>query len=163
MKVQFPALLCAVMLVGVCFGQAPAPAKPGSTPAPGAVAPDDYSGMYSFVKEGEFMQVTIEEKGKVSGFISRYGDTPSDKDTFIDQFFKTAQSSGKELSFTTESVHGVSFTFQGTFNRGPGKAPSSEAYYILRGTLTRVGKDPDGKDTSQSRQVEFKSFPRDTQ
>lgn len=163
MKVPLAALLAVLVFADICVAQAPAPSKPGSTPAPGAVAPDDYSGMYSFVKEGEFMQVTIEEKGKVSGFVSRYGDTASDKDTFIDQFFKSGQSNGKELSFTTESVHGVVFTFQGTFDRGPGKAPSSEGYYILHGTLTRVGKDPDGKETTQARQVEFKSFPRDTQ
>jgi len=37
---------------------------------PQATAPtEDYSGMYSFLKDGEFIQITIEEKGAVSGFI----------------------------------------------------------------------------------------------
>src|ERR1700741_2807608 len=30
---------------------------------------DDYSGMYSFLREGEFVQITIEDRGNVTGFI----------------------------------------------------------------------------------------------
>jgi hypothetical protein len=122
----------------------------------------DYSGMYSFLKDGEFIQVTLEEKGKVSGFISRYGDSSSDKDAFLDQFIKSGNCNAKQVTFTTEAVHGVSFTFDGAFDRGSGKKPEDEGYYILRGTLTRNTTSPDGKSSAaQSRQVEFRSFPRD--
>jgi hypothetical protein len=138
-----------------------APAAPISPTAP-TVAPDDYSGMYSFLKDGEFMQVTIEGKAMVSGLISRYGDSATDKGVFIDQFLKSGTSNGKQLSFLTESVHGVWFTFEGSFDRGPGKKPEDAAYYLLRGTLTRNEKSADGKVTTQTRQVEFRSFPRDT-
>jgi hypothetical protein len=127
------------------------------TPTPEA---PDYSGMYSFLKEGEFMQITIEEKSAVSGFISRYGESDTDKGTFLDQFIKPGKLDGKHLNFTTESVHGVSFTFDGDFDRGPGKKPDDEGYYVLRGTLTR-NSAAGGNATAQSRQVEFKSFPRD--
>jgi len=124
----------------------------------------DYSGMYSFLKEGEFMQVTLEDKGAVSGFISRYGDSENDKGTFLDQFIKSGTSNGKQLSFTTESVHGVSYRFEGVFDRGPGKKPEEDGYYVLRGTLTRSVTAPDGKSTStQNSQVEFRSFPRDAE
>src|SRR5512140_1171938 len=84
-----------------------------------AAAPDapDYSGLYSFLKDGEFMQITLEEKGAVSGFISRYGDSPSDKDTFLDQFIKSGNWNGKQVTFTTEAVHGMSYTFAGNFDR----------------------------------------------
>jgi hypothetical protein len=37
-----------------------------------------YSGMYSFLKEGEFVQVTVEDAGRVTGFVSRFGDLDSD-------------------------------------------------------------------------------------
>src|SRR5260370_41059729 len=89
---------------------------------PGAAAPatDDYSGMYSFLKEGEFVQITIEDKGTVSGFVSRFGDSESDRGTFLNQFFKSGKSEGSKLSFNTESVHGVWFTFEGAFDPGPG-------------------------------------------
>jgi len=123
----------------------------------------DFSGMYSFQKDGEFMQIKLEDKGAVSGFISRYGDSENDKGTFLDQFIKSGTSNGKQLSFTTETVHGVSYTFDGAFERGPGKKPEEDGYYVLRGTLTRNVAAPDGKMTTQSSQVEFRSFPRDTE
>jgi len=66
------------------------------------------------------------------------------------------------VSFTTESVHGVWFTFDGSFERGPGKKPEEDAYFVVRGTLTRFSTDAEKKTVSQERQVEFKSFPRDT-
>jgi len=131
-----------------------------TTAAPSA-APDDYSGMYSFLKDGEFVQITIEDKGLVSGFISRFGDSESDRGTFLDQFFKAGKCEGDNLSFTTESVHGVWFSFEGHFDRGPGKKSDEEAYYLLRGALTRFATDAEKKTTSQVTQVELKSFPRD--
>jgi hypothetical protein len=130
----------------------------GQTTAPTL---DDYSGMYSFLKEGEWVQITIEDKGSVTGFISRFGDSESDRGAFLNQFFKTGKCEGSKLSFTTESVHGVWFTFEGAFTRGPGKKPDEEAYYLLRGGLSRFSTDAENKITSQARQVEFKSFPRD--
>jgi hypothetical protein len=137
-------------------------AKPQTPIPPAASDAPDYSGMYSFVKEGEFMQITLEEKGKVSGFISRYGDTEADKNAFLDQFIKSGSSNGKQVSFTTESVHGVTYSFEGAFDRGPGKQPQDEGYYVLRGTLTRNAASPDVKNSStQKRDVEFRSFPRD--
>src|SRR5260370_11599550 len=35
----------------------------------------DYSGMYSFLRDGEFVQITVEDQGRVTGFVSRYGDS----------------------------------------------------------------------------------------
>ena len=121
----------------------------------------DYSGMYSFVKDGEFMQITLEDKGAVSGFISRYGDSSTEKGTFLDQFIKSGTANGAHVTFATDSVHGVSYTFDGAFARGPGKTPQEDGYYILRGTLTRNVASADGKSTTQNQQVEFRSFPRD--
>jgi hypothetical protein len=125
-------------------------------------ATEDYSGMYSFLREGEFVQVTVEEKGNVSGFISRFGDTETDKNAFLDQFFESGKLDANHLSFTTKSVHGTWFTFDGTVARVVGKRPNEEGYYVIRGTLNRFKTDADKKTTSQdSRKVEFKSFPRD--
>ena len=45
--------------------------------------------MFTFLKEGEFVQLTVED-GQLSGFVSRFGDTDSDKGEFIDQFFDKA-------------------------------------------------------------------------
>src|SRR5437899_1296583 len=52
---------------------------------------EDYSGMYAFLQDGEFVQVTVEDAGRVTGFVSRYGDLESDRGAFLDQFFKTGK------------------------------------------------------------------------
>src|SRR5579863_8260188 len=120
-----------------------------------------YSGMYTFLKEGEFVQVTVEDAGHVTGFISRYGDGESDKGAFLDQFFKTGKLEGNKLAFTTDIVHGAEFDFSGTVERGEGKNPGDEAYYVLKGTLTEKVSDANKKVTSHSRDVVFKMFPQE--
>jgi len=120
-----------------------------------------YSGMYTFLKEGEFVQVTVEDGGSVAGFVSRFGDGESDKGAFLDQFFKSGKLDSNKLSFTTEIVHGVSFDFKGTVERGEGKNPGDEAYFILKGTLTESVSDVNKKVTSHSREVAFKMFPQE--
>jgi hypothetical protein len=125
------------------------------------VAGADYSGMYAFLQDGEFVQLTIEAGGRVTGFISRYGDSESDRGTFLDQFFKSGKLDGNELSFTTDTIHGVSFEFHGRVERGEGKSRGDEAYYILKGTLIETTSDEAKKTSSHSRDVQLKSFPQD--
>ena len=151
-------LLVALCLLpsGVLFAQkAPAPQEPTKTSG------QAYSGMYSFLKDGEFVQVTVEDDGRVTGFISRYGNGESDKGAFLDQFFKSGKLEGNNLTFTTAIVHGMAFDFKGSVERGQGKAPGDEAYYVLKGTLTENETDVNKKVTSRSRDVIFKSFPQD--
>jgi hypothetical protein len=150
---MLPAILLMTCLLS--SAQNPAPNPPASKPE------SDYSGMYSFLQDGEFVQVTVEEQGRVTGFISRYGDLESDKGEFLDLFFKSGKLEGKSLSFTTQTVHGVWYEFKGSVERGPGKNPGDEAFYILKGTLTQNNTDADKKTSSKSREVTFKSFPQD--
>ena len=124
-------------------------------------AGNDYSGMYTFLKEGEFVQVTVEDQGRVTGFISRFGEGESDKGAFLDQFFKSGKLDSNKLIFTTEIVHGVSFDFKGTVERGDGKDPGDEAYFVLKGTLTENVSDVNKKVTSHAQNVTFKMFPQD--
>ena len=46
-------------------------------------AANDISGTYSFLRDGEFVQLTVED-GRLSGYVSRFGDSDSDKGQFID-------------------------------------------------------------------------------
>jgi hypothetical protein len=137
---------------------APKAAEPPS-PAHEVKAGREYSGMYSFLQEGELVQITVEEEGRVTGFVSRYGDGESDKGTFLDQYFRIGKIDGNKLSFTTETVHGVWFEFRGTVERGAGKNPGDEAYYVLKGTLTESATDANKKVTTHPSEVEFKMFP----
>ena len=146
-------ILLALFSCSLLAGQNPAPAA--------AQKPPDYSGMYSFLQEGEFVQLTVEDDGRVTGFVSRYGEAESDRGAFLDQFFKTAKLDGKKLNFTTQTVHGVWYEFKGTIERGDGKNPGDEGYYLLKGALTQYTTDVDKKVTSKPRSVSFKAFPRD--
>jgi hypothetical protein len=135
--------------------------KPGEPPAAEKAGGRAYSGMYSFLKDGEFLQLTVEDNNSVTGFISRFGEGESDKGAFLDQFFKTGKLEGNKLTFTTEIVHGVSFDFKGTIERGDGKNPGDEAYYVLKGTLGESESDVNKKVSSRSREVTFKMFPQE--
>ena len=151
-RVSAMLLLISSCLTGQDSGQRP--------PAPKNPA-EDYSGMYAFLRDGEFVQVTVEDAGRVTGFVSRYGDLDSDRGAFLDQFFKTGKLDGKKLSFTTDTVHGVWYEFKGTVERGEGKNVGDEAYYVLKGTLMQYSTDANKKTVAKSREVSFKSFPQD--
>ena len=130
--------------------------REGNTASAKASAPaEDISGMYSFLREGEFVQINVEENG-ISGYISRQGDLDSDRGVFLDQFFDKASIEGHDVFFNTKPLHGVTFQFKGRFERGPAKSRAEEGYYVLRGTLTELITSGDKKTTSRSRQVAFK-------
>ncbi len=102
--------------------------------APSTAKADDPSGMYSFLKDGEFVQLTVDD-GKLSGYVSRFGESESDKGTFIDQFFDKASLDGNRLAFTTKTVHGTWYEFKGVITITPGKQPPQEDYRVIKGTL----------------------------
>jgi hypothetical protein len=151
------ALACVTAPKRSCAQQATSPAdaankSAGSTPT----AKQDgkaYSGMYSFLKEGEFVQVTVEDADRVTGFISRFDDEAG-KGEFQDQFFKSASLDGNQI------VHGIAFEFKGAVERGEAENPADEGYYVLKGTLTESTTDANKKVTSQKQEVAFKMFPQ---
>ena len=157
--------LLGVGVLGLCAQDAKdsGQSKEKSTDKASQPAAEDksYSGMYSFRKDGEFLQLTVEDGGAVTGFISRYGDGESDKGAFLDQFFKAGKIDGNKLTFSTEIVHGVTFEFHGTVDRGEGKNPGDEAYFVLKGTLTENISDANKKVTAHSTPVVFKMFPQE--
>lgn len=129
--------------------------KAGEQDSHASAAADDISGMYSFLKEGEFIQITLEE-GRVTGYISRQGESDSDRGVFLDQFFQQASIQGHDVAFTTKPLHGVWFDFKGKYARGPAKTKTEDGYYLLRGTLKEYSTGADKNTVSRSREVEFK-------
>ncbi|HEY1272706.1 MAG TPA: hypothetical protein VGF08_12000, partial [Terriglobales bacterium] len=85
----------------------------------------------------------------------------SDRGAFLDHFFKEGKIEDNKLTFVTQTVHGVWFEFKGTVERGEGKTLNDEGYYVLKGTLVQSSSDAKGKVAAQTREVAFKSFPRD--
>ena len=130
------------------------PAQQGSTS-------DQISGMYTFLQEGEFVQVNVEEGSRVTGFISRYGDSTGDKGAFLAQMFEKGELKDHHLHFKTRTVHGVYYEFDGNAERGEAKKATDEGYRVLRGKLTEYAEDEAKKVQARSREVTFKSFPQD--
>jgi len=166
LKIVLPVLVVFGLLLGspaVSSGQGrakdPSRHVPESLPKQKAFG-DEISGMYSFLREGEFVQITVEE-GKLTGFVSRYGDRESDKDAFLDQFFTKGTLDGKKISFLTKPIHGTWFEFAGMVSRGEAKTPDKEGYWIIRGTLKQYDEDESKHVSAKSREVTFKSFPQD--
>jgi|SRR5208283_5415867 len=118
----------------------------------------DLSGMFTFLREGEFVQLT-DDDGEISGFVSRFGDTDSDKGQFIDQFFDKASLAGDHLYFKTKTVHAMWYEFDGTLTVVAGKQKGEEGYRVLRGKLTLHASDAKGVEHASEKTVEFKSFP----
>jgi hypothetical protein len=157
-------LLIAAFVVAMLASSAAQDSKAMAPKAPGTAAEQarggrEYSGMYTFLKDGEFVQITVEDEGRVTGFVSRYGEGESDKGAFLDQYFRSGKLDGSKLAFTTETVHAVWFDFKGTVERGEGKNPGDEAYYVLKGTLTDYTSDAQKKVSAHSREVALKMFP----
>lgn len=152
---RFVGVLPIVLMVSLMLGQ-----DAGKTAETNKSTPD-YSGMYSFLQDGEFVQLSVEDQGYVTGFVSRYSDQQGDRKGFVDHFFKQSKLDGKKLIFTTEIAQNVFYLFKGTIERGEGKKPADEAYYVLKGTLTQYTLDSSHKTTSKSQAVAFKSFPQE--
>jgi len=148
------AALCQAQAGFAVRGQAK-PSEQDSHAAPANTPADDISGMYSFLKEGEFIQINLEE-GRVTGYISRLGDSENDRGVFLDQFFDKAAIKDHEISFTTKPLHGVWFEFKGKYERGSAKSKTEDGYYLLRGTLKEYSTGADKTTASRSREVEFK-------
>jgi hypothetical protein len=148
-------LLCVTAVFGLSLFAQTAPPSVAAKPA------EDYSGTYSFLQDGEFVQVNLEDEGKVTGFISRYGDSETDRGLFLDHFFKDGKLDGNKLSFSTKTVHSVWYEFKGTVEQDEGKKPGDEGYYVLKGTLIQYAVDAQQKTTSKSHDVALKSFPQD--
>ncbi len=121
----------------------------------------DITGLYSFVHEGEFVQIEVNE-GKVTGLVSRFKNEDMDKAEFVDQYFEQASLEDSTLKFRTkpDPEHGVWFEFSGRVERGPAKTPSDEGYWTVKGTLT---EHADGKATGKVHELTLKSFPEDAE
>ncbi len=152
--------IAALLLILVTVGSAQRPAEPEPQLS------GDITGLYSFVHEGEFVQIEVDD-GKITGLVSRFKDENPAKAEFVDQYFEQAKLEGSTLTFRTKPADGVWFEFSGKVERGPAKTPSEEGYWIVKGTLaerhTSANKhtSADEKDAGKVRELTLRSFPED--
>jgi len=159
MKNAFATNVCAIVLLAVSLVTAGLGQTAGGPRAePESVG--DISGLYSFVHEGEFVQIESND-GNVTGIVSRFKNEDREKPEFVDQYFAQAKLEGSTLSFrTAPAPDGIWYEFSGTVERGPATSPRGEGYWNLRGKLT-VHSNADG--TEKVREVTLKSFPEETE
>jgi hypothetical protein len=138
-----------------------AQAQPQSPARAESPAAQDITGLYSFVHEGEFVEIEVND-GKVTGLVSRFKDDNSEKPEFVEQFFDQASLDGATLSFRTKPSDGVLFEFSGIVERGPARTPGEEGYWTVRGTLTERRPSAQGIVSVKTQKLTLKSFPQDT-
>jgi len=118
------------------------------------VLPENAYGLYRFSDRpkaiGEGLQI-IEQFGDVSGYLT-ITDGKGSHTLYSSYFLSSVAGGNSHFAFTTRAVHGVSYSFDGHVQRGPGMAPAQEGYYVLNGTLTT--RDQAG-GAIQSRTVTF--------
>jgi hypothetical protein len=126
---------------------------------------EDITGIYSFVHEGEFVQIEAND-GHITGVVSRFKNEDVEKPAFVDQFFEEAKLEGSIFSFRTKpAADGVWFEFSGRVEHGAAKAPGSEGYWSVKGTLTEHhdANGVAGKVADKVHELTLKSFPEDAE
>jgi len=116
---------------------------------------EDISGMYSFLRDGESIQLNLQD-GKLSGWVTTYGFLESDKDTLVDRFFQKATLRDDQVYFITKPLHGCWLEFTGRVERGEAATRAKEGYFRLSGNLTEYATDADGRVSAKRRDVVFK-------
>src|SRR5262245_9848882 len=149
---QALAFIALAVLAASALGAGPK----SKTQAPPAL--HDVSGTYSFLREGELVELNLQE-GEVIGDVQRLGSTDTDRGILLTHFFDKASLTKNRLEFTTKAVHGVYYHFTGSIERGEGKTRADEDYYRMVGTLTEYASDAGKKVSARKRDVTFKSAP----
>ncbi len=138
-----------------------ASSNPAASKTP-AKLPADVSGSYAFDHNNESIDLDLDRRGKLTGFISRLGDEETDSNTPLTYFFDHASVDSDQLQFETKVVHGLWYSFIGTIVRGSGQARDDEGYYILRGTLSvhhpSDEREKSSEETVEQRKVSYKSL-----
>jgi len=113
--------------------------------------PQDVSGAYLLSSEpGDAIQIILQRR-ELGGYVSTRA---SDRDAPLTLFFSRTVLDGPRLSFDTEQIHGIWFSFEGTIVRGSGRSKDEEGYYLLQGMLTRHSN---AEKLSEPRNVSLRS------
>jgi hypothetical protein len=102
--------------------------------------PDGAAGSYALSPDAaEVIEIILNGDGnsvRLQGYLTRIGDGSSDRGAPLTYFFARTTVSPTGLTFITKQVHGVSWSFAGTIERGSAQMSTQKGYYFLNGTLT---------------------------
>jgi hypothetical protein len=111
--------------------------------------PDEASGEYELDENGSVVQITIDQ-GRLSGYV-----TKMEQGAALTLFFLRTSIQGDKVSFTTKTVHGMSYSFAGSVIRGDNASASETGYFRLAGNWTEYRNG--GHETEW---VSLRSTPR---
>jgi len=122
---------------------------------------DDITGQYAFLDEHSHLAV-LEEEGKLKGYVDVFqGDEESD--AILSYPLTIGLRKKDQVEFKTGKIHQKYFRFNGTVERGEGRAPGDPDYLRLRGSLEVVTVDGEtGEESPQQIQVVFKSLGKES-
>jgi hypothetical protein len=153
------ALLTALLLVAGASAQTvpvlhKRSAQPSTEPQAEAAAgysalPADASGEYELDDKGSVVQITIQDN-RLTGYV-----TKMQGDAALSLFFDKTSIEGSRVSFTTRTVHGLHYSFQGEIVRGDSVSPDQNGFYRMVGELTEYRND-----LKERKLVHLKSTPR---
>ena len=102
--------------------------------------PDGAAGSYALSPDAaEVIEIILNGDAnsvRLQGYLTRMGDGTSDRGAPLTYFFARTTVSPTGLTFITKQVHGVSWSFAGTIERGSVQTNAQKGYYFLNGTLT---------------------------
>src|SRR6266516_945852 len=125
------------------------------------IGEDGVSNTYTFLGEDEDLQLSAVPGNILLGYVNTHGVGETDRHLLLAMFFQKGTINGDQLYFITKPVHGLRYEFKGKLSRGTAKSPMEEGYFQIVGTLTRHLANEEGKVSSHSREVTFKSMPFD--
>lgn len=92
--------------------------------------PADASGEYELDDDGSVVQITLED-GRLTGYVTRM-----EHETALTLFFERSTTQGDRISFSTSTVHGLSYSFAGLLARGETQEKSQPGAYRMVGEWT---------------------------
>lgn len=114
-----------------------------------SVLPASASGEYELDDKGSVVQITIEHN-RLTGYV-----TKMDHETALTLRFEKSSIDGSRVSFTTGTVHGLHYSFQGEILRGDAVSEQVTGFYRMVGNWT-IYRD----GVHQTERVSLKSTPR---
>jgi hypothetical protein len=118
--------------------------------------PNEAWGHYSFGRELDLLEVDLEPKRGVTGYIMLLGGKGPDKNAPLAFFFTKTRVGGDSVYFLTQQIHRVSYEFNGELEQSAPKEHTLDVDYSLVGTLTTHRAMEDGSDKRETKQVTFK-------
>ncbi len=108
------------------------------------------SGEYELDDKGSVVQITI-ERDRLTGYV-----TKMDHETALTLHFEKSSIDGSRMSFTTGTVHGLHYSFQGEIVRGEAASEHLPGFYRLAGNWITYRSG-----YHQTEHISLKSTPRD--